>query len=100
MENNRIENADLKRRLDFVLEEVDRLYRENMPEVGRELTAGREKYRSRAWHSPRCRMTPATEVASALATAMKNQEQVITTLENLLTQFFAMGIAAADSSGI
>ena len=39
LENNRIDNPDLKQRLNLVLDEIDRLNRDHLPVIGRELTS-------------------------------------------------------------
>ncbi len=39
LENNRIDNPDLKQRLNLVLDEIERLKRDHLPVIGRELTS-------------------------------------------------------------
>jgi hypothetical protein len=85
LENNRIDNPDLKQSLDLVLKEIDRLDRDNLPAIGRELTSAVKSAEISLTETP----PPAgagPEVAAALAAAGKNQDQVIATLENLLKQ--------------
>jgi hypothetical protein len=86
LENNRIDNPDLKQRLNLVLDEIDRLKRDHLPVIGRELTSAVKSTEIALGDAP----APANtrpEVAAALATAGKNQDRVISTLEKMIAQF-------------
>jgi hypothetical protein len=85
LENNRIDNPDLKRRLDSLLEEIDRLQRDRLPVINRELTSAVKSFEvARSESTGLAR--PGAELAAALTTAGKNQDGVISTLENLIAQ--------------
>ncbi len=86
LENNRIDNPDLKQRLNLVLDEIDRLKRDQLPVIGRELTSAVKSAEIALGESPAPANT-GPEVAAALAIAGKNQDQVIATLEKLIAQF-------------
>jgi Domain of unknown function (DUF4175) len=84
LENNRIDNPDLKQRLNLVLDEIDRLQRDHLPVIGRELTSA---VKSAEIALGEASANAGPEVAAALASAGKNQDQVVATLEKLLAQF-------------
>ncbi len=85
LENNRIDNPDLKQRLESVLDEIDRLKRDHLPVIGRELTRAVKSAEIALSETPAPANTGA-EVAAALASAGKDQDQVIATLEKLIAQ--------------
>ena len=86
LENNRIDIPDLKQRLNLVLDEIERLKRDHLPVIGRELTSAVKSAEIALGEAPAPANT-GPEVAAALAAAGKNQEQVIATLEKLISQF-------------
>ena len=85
LENNRIDNPDLKERLQTLLDEIDRLKRDHLPAVERELTvACKSAEIALAQASPL--PDAAAEIDAALAAAEKNQDEVAATLEKLIAQ--------------
>ena len=85
LETNLIDNPDFVRRMQGLLGEFDRLQREHFSPIGDELTAAIKGAQSRWQSSPR----PAsrdTEDESHLAHAGEHQQQVIESLEEILSQ--------------
>jgi len=80
LENNRIDNPELTRRLHLVLEEIERIEREYLLQIGRELTFA-VKSAEIALSESAATAGAGAEVAAALAAAGKNQDQVIPSLE-------------------
>jgi hypothetical protein len=83
IENNRIDNADAKRQMTSLLADLDRLGRENLPPLDRQLTAAvktaqldREGQGGGRWDGP----------STALADVGKRQDAVIAELEKWLGQ--------------
>jgi hypothetical protein len=85
LENNRIDNLDLKQRLNSVLDEIDRLQGDQLPVIGRELTLAVKSAEIALSETPAPADTR-SEVAAALATAGKNQDQVVSALEKLIAE--------------
>ena len=85
LENNRIDNPDLKQRLESLLDEIDRLKRDHLPVIDRELTSA-VKSAEIALGDAAPPADAGPEVAAALAAAGKNQDQVVSTLEKLISQ--------------
>ena len=99
LENNRIPGADVQRRMAGLLEELDRLGRDRLPVIGRELTAARktaqadwpEKGTGPIWRSPdgppQIGPVPFSgRVGASLAAAAGQQDAVIAALEQWLGQ--------------
>ena len=76
LENNRIDNPDIKRHLDPVMAEIDRLQREYLPDIGREFTSAMKSAEIVIGEST-FRRKRSAEVGAALASAGKTQDQVI-----------------------
>ncbi|MGA2031544.1 MAG: hypothetical protein ABSG68_04755 [Thermoguttaceae bacterium] len=82
LENNRIDSPDIQRRMQALLDEIDRLDREHLPAIGRELTAAIKAAQVRlqdAAGAPKA-------IADPLAAAVKHQDAVIASLEAILGQ--------------
>jgi len=84
LENNQLDAADVRRRMQALLDEIDRLDREHLTLIGRELTAAIKSARVALGQQP----TPPGDrrVAESLASAGAHQDQVIAALEQLLDQ--------------
>ncbi len=85
LENNRIDNPDLKQRLESVLDEIDRLKRDHLPVIERELTRAVKSAEIGLGEKP-AGADAGADVAAALDGAGKNQEQVVSSLEKLIGQ--------------
>jgi hypothetical protein len=80
LEINRIQHSDLARRASALLAEIDRLDREHLPAIGRELTAATKTAQvNLEENAPR-----ANGIAASLATAAKHQDAVIASLVDLI----------------
>jgi len=86
LENNRLDNPDFQRRLEGLLAEFDRLQREHLPSIGAELTAAIKGSQLRLQSTPRPLGCDA-ESQSHLAAAGERQQQVIASLEGLLSRW-------------
>jgi len=108
LENNKVDSPDVQRQMQAVLDEIDRLDREHLPLVGRELTAaikaaqvalqdepqekgagvfspkGPKGAPQKGAPSPFPGPAPDPAVANSLAAAGGHQDQVITSLEQML----------------
>jgi hypothetical protein len=101
LENNKVDNPDIRRRMHAVLDEIDRLGREHMPVIARELTAAIKAAQVHLEDNPVPNpgdatpglserdaatdvTTGATAGAASLATAGKHQDRVIASLERML----------------
>jgi len=85
LENNRVDNPDFQRRLEGLLAEFDRLQREHLPPIGRELTAAIKASQVRLQSVP----PPVGRDAqseSYLVSAGEHQQQVVASLENMLAR--------------
>lgn len=77
LENNRLDNPDIERRMREVLREIERLDRDALPVVRRELTSAIKTGEA----APDA---PAARLDESLATAEAAEDEVIATLERLL----------------
>lgn len=86
LENNRLDSPDLQRRMETLLAEIERLDRDVLPVVARELTsaikAAQIDLEKNGGEAPPS--SPA--VAASLASAGEGQDQVIASLEGMLQQ--------------
>ena len=94
--NNGIDSPDVRRRMDAVLTEIERLASQHLPVIGRELTgaikaaqvrleeepAGQSAAEKDSTPPPKGDRDPA--MAAGLATAGEHQDEVIATLERML----------------
>ncbi len=85
LETNLIDNPDFVRRMQGLLDELDRIQREHFSSIGDELTVAIKGEQSR-------RQSPRTDARDAeddthLARAVEHQQQVIESLEAVLSQF-------------
>jgi hypothetical protein len=83
LETNLIDNPDFTRRLQGLLEELDRLQREHFPPIGDELTAAIKGSQSQSSARP---SGHDVEGESHLARAGEHQQRVIESLEEVLSQ--------------
>jgi len=110
LENNKVDSPDVQRQMQALLDEIDRLQREHLPPLGRELTAaikaaqvalqdqpqekgtglsspkGPKGAPQKRAPSPLPGPTPDPAVANSLAAAGRHQDQVIASLERMLDQ--------------
>jgi hypothetical protein len=93
LDNNRLDSPDVRRRMQTLLSEIERLDRQHLALIGRELTAAVKsaeiQLQPRPASPPDERQEaqpadPSTPVAASLAEAGKHQDQVIASLERLL----------------
>lgn len=85
LENNGLQNGDLSRRMSALSAEIDRLRREHLPAIGRELTAAAKMAQVELEDDTR-RESRAPEVAASLTAAAKHQDAVIAALVDLIGQ--------------
>jgi hypothetical protein len=85
LENNRIDSPNLEKRLRLLLSEIDRLGRELLPPLDRDLGAAVKSAQVRLQEQPKSATRDAA-TAAPLASAGKRQEQVIASLESMLGQ--------------
>ena len=90
LENNRIDSADIRRRMEELQAEIDRLAAEHLPDIARELTSAIKAAQIALEPAP-AGAQPAEKaeepvVATALARAGEHQDAVIVSLEQLLGQ--------------
>ncbi len=86
LENNRLDSADVQRRMAALLAEIDRLGREHLPPMGRELTAAVKTAQVEREGQGRGARPDRNDCAASLAAAGKHQDAVIASLEQLLGQ--------------
>jgi hypothetical protein len=91
LQNNRLSSPDVQRRMEAMLRELERLDREQFPVIARELTSAIKSSQIRlqdqpAGRKPQGRVPPDPAVQASLAAAGKHQEQVIATLETLISE--------------
>jgi len=91
LENNKVDSPDIRRRMRALLVEIDRLKREHLPIINRELTAAIKTSQVRLEQQTRQGDKPPdgaaqrdTKITASLATAGKHQDQVIASLEEML----------------
>jgi hypothetical protein len=84
LENNRLETPDLVQRMQDILVELERISREHLPEIGRELTSAIKTAENSL--SEKADGPNPTEAAASLDTAAKQQDQVAAALEKLHAQ--------------
>lgn len=92
LSNNQLDSPDVVRRMNELVEELNRLNREPLPVVERELTAGLKQAQTllekRAGEPvPTEKVAPTAEdqqIAAAIATAGQRQDEVIESLERML----------------
>jgi len=86
LENNRIDNADVRRRMQGILDEIGRLDREHLPPIGRELTAAIKAAQVRLKSQSDGKGDKVALPSQPLAVAGQHQDHVIASLESLLGQ--------------
>lgn len=88
LENNRLDTPDLVQRMQDILAELDRIGKEHLPVIGRELTSAIKTAEISLNKSspPADEGTVSKEAGEALENTAKQQEQVIAALEKLLSQ--------------
>lgn len=98
LENNKVDSPDVQRQMQAVLDEIDRLQREHLPPLGRELTAAIKAAQVALQDEPSGEMPPGADrkpaqpaqadpaVADSLAASGRHQDQVIASLERTLDQ--------------
>jgi len=89
--NNKIDSPDVQRRMEQLLTEIERLAREELPAIGRDLTAAIKGIEIRLDKPPYDANPPQPDpsdaaVGRALAAAGKNQERVILSLEQMIAE--------------
>jgi hypothetical protein len=90
LETNLIDNPDFVQRLQGLLDELDRLHREHFSPIGDELTAAIKSAQLHWQSSPR-RSGWDAEDETHLARAGEHQQQVIESLEDILSQLRQWG---------
>lgn len=80
---NRIDNAELQRQMEGVLMEIDRLEREHLIDLGRQLTAA-VKAAQMSLQGTSGAAQPDDSLMRALVASERHQEQVVAALEQLL----------------
>ncbi|HUT90689.1 MAG TPA: DUF4175 family protein, partial [Thermoguttaceae bacterium] len=98
LENNKVDSPDVQRQMHALLDEIDRLDREHLPLVGRELTAAIKSAQVALQDRPSGDVPPGPDqeevqpaepdpaVVNSLAAAGRHQDQVIGSLEQMLDQ--------------
>ncbi|MHC4180599.1 MAG: hypothetical protein ACYSWU_24130, partial [Planctomycetota bacterium] len=94
LDNNRLDSPDIRRRMQTLLDEIERLRREHLTLIGRELTAAIKSAQLRVEQRPASqpedkKAEPSGRpgpVAASLTEAGKHQDEVIASLERLLEQ--------------
>jgi hypothetical protein len=85
LENNKVDSPDVRRRMEGLLSEIDRLEREHLPIISRELTAAIKATQvALEEKSPPAR--PDASIAASLTGAGTHQDEVIASLERMLSQ--------------
>ena len=89
--NNKVDNPDIARRMQGLLDEIDRLGREDLDVIARELTAAIKTAQVRLEEHPKGpppagAAQPDAALATSLATAGEHQDRVIASLERMLGQ--------------
>ena len=85
LENNKIDSPDVRRRMEGILAEIERLAAEHLPVIGRELTAAIKAAQIRLQEQPAAGPAGAEDaIAGSLATAGRDQDRVIESLEQML----------------
>lgn len=85
LENNKIDSPDVRRRMEGILAELDRLGAEHLPVIARELTAAIKASQVRLEEQPAARPAEGKDaIAASLATAGAHQDAVIESLEQML----------------
>ena len=86
LENNRIESLDIRRRMQGLLAQLDRLEREHLLPLSRDLTSAVKSVQVRLQEQPKSSTAPDTATAAPLARAGEHQDQVIAVLQSMLGQ--------------
>ena len=88
LDNNRIDGPDIRRHMQSLLDEIDRLKRGHLPVIGRDLTAAIKAAQVRLQQpADRPAETPdKTPVGDSLTDAVGHQDEVIASLERMLGQ--------------
>ena len=81
LDNNGINNPDVRRRMDEILSQVDMLGREQLPQITLKMTAAIKEAQIQLEHPAE---TNSREIGPPLASAGAHQDSVITTLEDML----------------
>jgi hypothetical protein len=90
LENNRVDSPDLVRRMRAMLAEIDRLGKEQLPPIGKELTSSLKTaaagLEDAASQGDSAAMKPAfrAALAASLANAGRHQDEVVGSLERML----------------
>ncbi len=82
--NNRVSNTDAARRMSFLLEELDRLGREHLPAIGRELTSAVKTAQSAA--EGQGGNDSLRQATASLAAAAKHQDAVLAAIERMTSR--------------
>jgi len=86
LENNKVDSPDIQREMHALLDEIDRLARQHLPVIERELTFAIKAVQVRLQDQPAEDAPPDPPVAEPLAAAGRHQDQVIASLEQMLGQ--------------
>ena len=98
LENNKVDSPDIQRQMHALLDEIDRLARQHLPVIGRELTSAIKAVQVRLQDQPADDAStapnehknqtapPDPAVVDPLAAAGRHQDQVIASLEQMLDQ--------------
>ncbi len=86
LENNRIDSPDMQRRMQTLLAECQRLDREHLPLVGRDLTAAIKSATVRLQEQAKPAAARDAATAAPLASAGGHQDEVVKALEGMLGQ--------------
>jgi len=84
LENNQVDSPDVTRRMQTILQEMNRLDRQHLPIIGQELMAAVKAAQVRV--QEQAGGPPLADVAGPLTAAGKGQDEVIASLEQLLGQ--------------
>lgn len=85
--NNKVDSPDVQRRMQGLLEEIERLDREHLPTVDRELTSSIKTAQNDLQDSSSAKAAPSTSAfITSLTSAGKHQDEVIAALERMLGQ--------------
>jgi hypothetical protein len=85
--NNKIDSPDIQRRMQGLLDEIDRLDRDHLPAISHELIASIKTAQNRLQDSTQDQASSSDPtLAASLAAAGKHQDEVIAALEQMLGQ--------------
>lgn len=85
--NNKVDSPDIRRRMQGLLDEIERLDRDALPAIGRELTSAIKTAQNDLQDPPQAKPLQANPVlVTSLTSASKHQDAVIASLERMLGQ--------------